>query len=87
MNRLIVFVAVALCAGCAQTSSTRKVETDQLAADVLLGDSQGAMCAQSEIRSCREMTGTRVPGARARERCECVPMTLFDGDRPETRGR
>lgn len=74
----IVFVAIVLCAGCAHTS-TRPTETDELASNILSGDSRALICAQDAISSCELTTrATYSPRAQARERCECVPKNLFD---------
>jgi hypothetical protein len=62
MDRSIVFVALVLCASCAHTPSTPKAETDQLAANILVGDSQHPTCAEDEISSCKVTTrATRFP--------------------------
>jgi hypothetical protein len=75
---IVLLAAFCLFAGCAHTSSTPKSETNQLANDILLGDSQHPTCARGEISYCRVTRASHFSNANATSRCECVQKSLFN---------
>jgi len=80
MNRSIAFVAALfLCAGCAHTTAP-KTETNQLASDILLGDSQHPVCARGEIAYCQATRASHFPSAKANTRCDCVASNLINSN-------
>jgi hypothetical protein len=80
MNRSIALVALLLCAGCAHTPST---DTDQLAANILLGDSQHPTCGRDEVAYCKVAKASHFPDtsnateAQASGRCDCVAKSVL----------
>lgn len=80
MNRSIIFVAIFLCAGCAHTPSTPKAETDQLAANILRGDSDHPACARDEVSYCKVTRASHFSGAQANASCGCVSKSLFNAN-------
>jgi hypothetical protein len=74
MNRSIVLVAICLSAGCA---STPNAETDELASDILLGNSQQSACGSGEVAYCEVSRAPRFPGKNADGACGCVPARVF----------
>ena len=75
---IVLIVAIFLCAGCAHSSSTPKSATNQLANDILLGDSQHPTCARGEISYCKVTRASHFQNVKASGPCECVQKNLFN---------
>jgi len=80
MNRSLILVAVFLCASCAHPSPAPKSATDQIASNILLGDSQHPTCARGEIAYCKATRASHFPSAQPNGRCDCVPNNLFNSN-------